>query len=188
MFLVLNSQNVFAQVTIDYIEDPDGNTYPIQVLPDGKLWITKNLNLKLDYASCFEGKEENCDRYGRLYVWEEAVKGCRLLGEGWYLPSAEEWQNLASFYNGVESGSFDTDSISLIKPNYGNKDAFPAVYAGLLTFDGVYLGLESLCYFWSSTTEDSILAKSFSIGEITQRFYRSSLLQRHGLSVRCVKK
>ena len=63
--------------------------------------MTTNLELNIPGSYCYNDTGENCERYGRLYTWESAKKGCSLLGDGWRLPGKEEWQRLADFDSGA---------------------------------------------------------------------------------------
>lgn len=55
-------------------------------------WMAENLNYAPDSGSfCYEGRQQNCDKYGRLYPWDTAMLVCP---EGWHLPSDEEWMEL----------------------------------------------------------------------------------------------
>src|SRR5262245_36047426 len=60
--------------------DKAGNKYSIKILLDGNLWMTTNLKLNISNSYCYENATENCELYGRLYTWESARQGCRLLG------------------------------------------------------------------------------------------------------------
>src|SRR5437773_669238 len=64
-------------------------------MPDGKQWTTENLNVDTDGSYCYGDAEPNCRRYGRLYTWEAAQQGCHSLGDGWRLPTDDEWRQLA---------------------------------------------------------------------------------------------
>ena len=46
-------------------------------------------------------RTKNCRKYGRLYTFEAAKEGCRLLGDGWRLPTDAEWKKLAESYGGL---------------------------------------------------------------------------------------
>ena len=52
-----------------------------------QVWMAENLNDASKGGKCYENKPENCEKYGRLYTWDEAVKACP---KGWHLPSHEE--------------------------------------------------------------------------------------------------
>jgi hypothetical protein len=70
-------------------------------MPDGMQWMTENLNVSAEPSYCYDNAEENCRRYGRLYTWESAQRACRSLGNGWRLPTNEEWRDLAMHYGGL---------------------------------------------------------------------------------------
>ena len=81
---------VNAQQQPGTVKDKDGNIYTIRSFPGNKIWITDNLKINIPGSYCYEGKKENCDRYGRLYTWTSAIEGCTAVGEGWRLPTNEE--------------------------------------------------------------------------------------------------
>src|SRR5690349_20432736 len=70
-------------------------------MADGKLWTTANLAIDVAGSYCYDNAEANCGRYGRLYTWSAAQSGCRRAGDGWRLPSNDEWQRLATSYGGL---------------------------------------------------------------------------------------
>jgi len=47
------------------------------------VWMAENLNMEIGNSLCYENKEENCERCGRLYDFETAMKACP---SGWRLP------------------------------------------------------------------------------------------------------
>ncbi|HZI28520.1 MAG TPA: FISUMP domain-containing protein, partial [Gemmatimonadaceae bacterium] len=61
-------------------------------MADGKEWTTANLNVSTSASYCYDDAESNCGRYGRLYTWESAQRGCQSLGDGWRLPTDDEWR------------------------------------------------------------------------------------------------
>src|SRR5690348_13374044 len=65
------------------VKDKDGNTYPSQIMLDNRQWTTENLKVDVTGSYCYGDLKPYCDRYGRLYTWESAKKGCELLGKGW---------------------------------------------------------------------------------------------------------
>ena len=50
------------------------------------------LNYQIEDKSwCYDNLDRNCDKYGRLYIYEAALEACP---DGWHLPSDEEWKML----------------------------------------------------------------------------------------------
>ena len=48
-------------------------------MADGKEWTTANLTVNTPSSYCYEDAEPNCRRYGRLYTWDSAQRGCQSL-------------------------------------------------------------------------------------------------------------
>ena len=88
-------------------QDRSGLTGPPQRMADGKEWTTANLNVNASSSYCYDDAEPNCNRYGRLYTWESAQRGCHSLGDGWRLPTDDEWRQMAKHYGGVGNDSPD---------------------------------------------------------------------------------
>src|SRR5687768_5884177 len=74
-------------------------------MADGKEWTTANLNVSTSSSYCYDDAEANCRRYGRLYTWESAQRGCQSLGNGWRLPTDDEWRQMATRYGGLGNDS-----------------------------------------------------------------------------------
>ena len=53
------------------------SAYSSKRMPDGKQWMTENLDVDTGGSYCYGDAELNCRRYGRLYTWEAARQGCR---------------------------------------------------------------------------------------------------------------
>jgi uncharacterized protein (TIGR02145 family) len=120
ILLVLFSTAVFAQQKGSFTDQRDKKIY--KTVKIGKqTWMAENLNYHGeggDLGVCYDKKQENCKKYGRLYSWSEAmdvdkkfngekwngsdVKHKGVCPVGWHLPNKEEWQALADFAGGNE--------------------------------------------------------------------------------------
>src|SRR5689334_1656704 len=88
-------------------------------MPDGKLWTSANLTIETPSSYCYDDSDQNCRRYGRLYTWDAAQQVCRSLGDGWHLPTLDEWRDLAKHYGGDHDDAAD-----------GGKAAYTALFTG----------------------------------------------------------
>jgi uncharacterized protein (TIGR02145 family) len=107
-------------------------------MADGKQWTTHNLNVNAVPSYCYEDAELNCRQYGRLYTWESARRACQLLGDGWRLPTNDEWRQLAKRYGGVREDSDDTGKAAYKALLIGGSSGFNALLGGDRSDDGQY--------------------------------------------------
>ena len=78
----------------------DGQTYSWVRLKDGQKWMAQNLNFKSDDSWCYDDKNKNCQKFGRLYSWNAAQSACP---KGWHIPSEYEWKRIVENYGGEQS-------------------------------------------------------------------------------------
>lgn len=90
-----------GQIRTNTLQDKDGNMYIIKTMPDNKQWMTTNLNVQIPGSYCYENSVQKCKEYGRLYTWKSAQEGCKVLGDGWRLPTNDDWRQMARQYGGV---------------------------------------------------------------------------------------
>lgn len=105
-----------------FIDSRDGKTYKT-IRIGNQVWMAENLNYVDSVAnpglmgrtSCYDDKQENCDKYGAMYTWAAAVdslttgcgkpSGCELKGapiqgicpDGWHVPTYDEFGELVNF-------------------------------------------------------------------------------------------
>ena len=119
---------VFAQNT--FTDPRDGKKYK-SVKIGSQTWMAQNLDyhgedgfLGLCYGDQPRNKikmPENCQKYGRLYDWNEAKKACP---KGWHLPSHEEWTKLMEFLASNKKdvrygkGSLQVPSLGIVTIEY----------------------------------------------------------------------
>lgn len=78
-----------------------------------KKWMKKNLDVETENSQCYDDNPANCQKYGRLYTWEEAKKACASLGNGWRLPTNADWNALVNAAGGANKAGKILNSASL---------------------------------------------------------------------------
>ncbi len=103
-----------------FTDNRDGHVYRyVQI--GTQTWMAENLAYLATGSWCYEDKSENCDKYGRLYSWYQAMDLPQLADEnaaqtvssphqgicpeGWYIPSDAEWKELADHVGVAEAGT-----------------------------------------------------------------------------------
>jgi uncharacterized protein (TIGR02145 family) len=127
----------------------DGKKYKT-VKIGGQTWMAENLNYATDNSKCYEHSESYCEKYGRLYNWQTAMKACP---SGWHLPSKEEWDELSNSVGGSE-----TEGMYLKARNGWNKDGngqdkygFAALPGGNGSLKGFFFTDGNHGSWWSSS-------------------------------------
>src|SRR5687767_8289612 len=123
-------------------------------MADGKEWTTANLNVSVSPSYCYDDAEPNCRRYGRLYTWESAQRVCQSLGDGWRLPTDDEWRQMAKRYGGVIDDSDDKGAGAFHALISGGTSGFNAVLGGNRASDGQYARLEVHGIYWTASDND----------------------------------
>ena len=142
------------------------------------------LDLSYFLSECFDGEDSNCEKYGRLYDWDEFGFFCP---EGWHIPSAHDWENLIiATGDPYTSGKKLKSTTDWIEGGNGTDEfGFTALPGGS---SSVWLPGE-IGVWWSSETED----ESNAFGYAMHFYYYSDSFEfsinhkARGTSVRCVK-
>ncbi len=177
----------------ELLDDRDGQTYKT-VKIGNQWWMAENLNYKReakykdDYCYCYDNSEDNCDKFGRLYVWTAAADACP---EGWHLPDATEWRTLFDEVGGEKTAGIALKTSSGWNHSGEATDAFgfsvrPAGFRDWLVQNRYYeVGYQA--WFWSSSDLDSRNAYCayFDSGNNSVIFGHEG--SDYGYSVRCVK-
>jgi uncharacterized protein (TIGR02145 family) len=187
------------------VTDADGNVYPtIQI--GTQCWMAKNLNVghfvlstsKLNQHSdvsnngiyekyCYENKIENCQLYGGLYDWNEAMcykdeeNTQGICPNGWHIPGNPDWAKLNLFFDYGNAGE-------LMK--VGGSSGFQGYLSGNRNPLGQFFSFDANGYWWQSTSyPDNGLDESLlrEIAACNDRLERTHFLKKTGLSVRCIK-
>jgi uncharacterized protein (TIGR02145 family) len=156
-------------------------------MADGKEWTTANLNVHASPSYCYDDAERNCDRYGRLYPWESAQRVCQSLGDGWRLPTDDEWRQLAKRYGGVSDDSVDKGRAAFTALLSGGTAGFDAVLGGNRSNEQ-YARLEAHGFYWTASDNDPRSAPFYNFGQNGHALHRQPEGEKQmAISVRCVR-
>src|SRR5688572_6683579 len=157
-------------------------------MADGKEWTTANLNVNVSPSYCYEDAEANCRRYGRLYTWESAQRACASLGQGWRLPTDDEWRQMAKGYGGVSQDSAEEGRAAFMSLLSGGSSGFNAVLGGNRSPDGHYARLAAHGLYWTASDNDARSAPLYNFGDGGRALHRQPGGQKQmAISVRCIR-
>jgi len=184
--------------TVDY----EGKTYNT-VLIGEQCWLKENLDVgvmiqgtsnQTDNSTiekyCYENNPSNCDTYGGLYQWNEAMQyatGSRgICSEGWHIPTASDFQVLKSTVN--NNGNILKEIGQGSGSGAGtNTCGFSALLTGNRAMSsGDFSGLNLYTLFWGSTSTSGngdFMRLYSDVSTIETGYYNVS----HGFSIRCIK-
>jgi len=169
------------------------------VLVGAQCWLKENLDIgtlilgaenqsdnELIEKYCYNNDLNNCDTYGGLYQWDEAMQYVTTEGaqgicpDGWHVPTRAEFFTLS------ESVGWDANALKREDQdgNSTNTSGFSALYAGNRYFLN-FLQLGDHSYFWSTTQED-YGADYFSLSSYPGPYFNYEY-KFCGLSIRCIK-
>ena len=192
------TEQIYKMVTIA----PEGTVY-------SETWMAENLNYKTANSWCYDDKDENCAKYGRLYTWAAAVgktetacgniQKCYLgtgdirgvCPEGWHLPSQEEWEYLLEAVGGQSTAGAKLKSKTGWEySSINNEDAFgfTALPVGNRFSDGSYYVEGYIAHFWSSTEKEYVgSAYCMYLDYFDEDALLYEDIKNYGFSVRCLK-
>jgi uncharacterized protein (TIGR02145 family) len=169
-------------------KDRAGTPVSSKRMADGKDWTTANLNVNTSSSYCHDDAETNCRRYGRLYTWESAQRGCQALENGWRLPTDDEWRQLAKHYGGVGNDAPDKGKAAYTSLRSGGRSGFNVVLGGNRSPDGRYERLEAHGIYWTASDNDQKSGPAYNFAKGSQGLYRQPQFQKQmAVSVRCIR-
>jgi len=158
------------------------------LMPDGKVWMTENLNYNVDSSWCYDKDPANCAKYGRLYTWDAAKTACPT---GWRLPTRQEWQTLVDSAGGNSNAGSKLKSSSGWNNNGGfsstDEYGFSALPGGYRRYSGTNFSGGDYGFWWTATELDALDAyyrdMCYGYDDVVENFKDKG----NGFSVRCVE-
>ncbi len=157
------------------------------ITEDGLSWMTTNLDIGSVRSYCGDNDQRVCDKYGRLYAWEAAIEGCASLGDGWRLPTDQEWQDLTRSYGGIYQDSVHDGSKAFNALIRDGKSGFEAILGGNISLLGRYEREGNHGMYWTATEADSTQAWFYNFAKMKTLINRHRGDKRMAFSVRCVQ-
>ena len=157
-----------------FSDSRDNQIYKWVELKDGKKWMAENLNFLSSNSYCFNNEDKNCDKYGRLYTYDAALKACP---KGWRLPGEKDWNELIKAYGGSKSAArafMKTGDSGLTLQLGGNT-----------ILEGKGLGLGEYGDYWTADNDDSFASVYFTFD--TKDMARRSYSRKMGRACRCIQ-
>ncbi len=168
-------------------------------------WLKENLNVGVRITGnedqtnnnvvekyCYNDLESNCDLYGGLYQWSEAMQYVTTPGSqgicppGWHIPTIEELELLKAMVD--ENGNL----LKALGEGTGdgtgtNVSGFSALLSGYRDFGGSFKELNLNGFFRSSTEYSANNAYYFSLHSSNSLIDFFTLYKCYGYSVRCIR-
>jgi uncharacterized protein (TIGR02145 family) len=138
---------------------------------------------------CYNDNPYNCNTYGGLYQWNEAMQYLTTEGtqgicpSGWHIPTQAEFEILSASVGG------NGNALKAIGQGEGasNESGFSAMLGGFRVYDGDFGNLNLDGSIWTSSEYDSVYAKNIfltsGMGYISFGWDQKVT----GFSVRCIK-
>jgi len=176
-----------------------GKTYNT-VLIGSQCWLKENLDVGTMIQGsqnatnngviekyCYNNNPNNCNIYGGLYQWNEAMQYSTTPGvqgicpPGWHIPTLAEFQTLRTTVNN------NGNALKAVGQGTGtNESGFSALLAGYRDGDGIF-GLGIYAIFWSSTESNASNAYFLTLDSNGSNVYLDYGNKGYGFSVRCLK-
>ena len=205
-----------------FVDARDGQSYT-SVQIGTQCWMAENLNIGTMISGatnqtnnatlekyCYGDVSSNCDTYGGMYQWNEAMQYSTTSGDqgicptGWHLPTDAEWCTMENFvdagsvdcgvlgYRGTDVGGNlkETGTTHWAAPNTGatNSSGFTVLGTGFRHFGGNFQNISLDASFWTSDDGGSGANAYYRYLIYTNaQVYRAYDTKNYGIAVRCIK-
>ena len=152
----------------------DNKTYKTVTIGT-QIWMAGNLNYNTNDSKCYENKDENCAKYGRLYNWKTAMNHSEVdntkevdntnnvqgvCPADWHLPSHKEWNVMVNYIKGSNDNATtgkklkatsDWNDYQEASGNGTDNYGFSALPGGYSNSDGSFDHAGEIGYWWSAS-------------------------------------
>ena len=147
---------------------------------------------------CYNDDENNCNVYGGLYQWDEAMQYTTTEGvkgicpAEWHIPTDAEWTTLTTFLGGEDIAGCklkETGTLHWFTPNScaTNSSGFTALPGGYRNLNSNFYDITANAYFWSSSQTTSLNAWGRVLYYLFVDTGRGNYPKTYGFSTRCVR-
>lgn len=144
---------------------------PIKTVQIGdQIWLAGNMNYKSSKMTknyCYDDNEANCEKYGRLYEWNDAILVCP---EGTRLPNTKDFEKLKKYLK-----------------TSGRSDEFAPVMPGFRNAKGGYELIDARADYWSSSDVSGVGKYWFISTSKPGELSTSKFSKKAAMTVRCLK-
>ena len=175
---------MIENLNVDHFRNGD----PIPHAITSEAWVEAGKEGKPAWCY-YENKNENGDRFGKLYNWYAVTDPRGLAPEGWRIATDADWRLVTDYLGGEDAAGTKMKKSSgwTGKGNGTNESGFSGLPAGSRNLFGEFAYGEQAGYWWTSTERDKQLAWYRVIDQSPYYVYRTNYSKANGLSVRCVK-
>lgn len=198
-----------TEIETSFVDPRDGRVYRVVEIGD-QIWMAENLNYgeridgsinqednQIPEKYCYDNQESNCNTYGGLYQWNEAMQyntqvSQGICPDGWHLPADYEWTVLVDYLGdsvlaGMRLKETGTTHWRGYNTSANNESGFTALPAGARSSDGSFNLLTENTNLWSSSIYSDhcswYRALMYNRTEVSRREHSKEV----GRSLRCIK-
>ncbi|MFK7947152.1 MAG: FISUMP domain-containing protein [Saprospiraceae bacterium] len=182
--------------TLQFTDSRDGQIYNyVQI--GNNYWMAENLNYDSSNSMCYDNSNSNCNQYGRLYNWQDAMKGAGfsnnnpsgvqgICPNGWHLPSYDEWNDLMNEFDDGNSNNFTSEIYNALIEN--GSSGFEAKLGGFYSGSwGTFEGLNSRTRFWTTSEFNWGIPYAFFLSSTSTSVELSDAAANNAFYCRCVQ-
>ncbi|MBL7940512.1 MAG: fibrobacter succinogenes major paralogous domain-containing protein [Flavobacteriales bacterium] len=197
-----------SSLTYGSVSDTEGNAYPTITI-GSQVWMAENLratryangdpitlvedndawgDLSTGAWCYFQNDPAQNYMDGKLYNFHAVSDPRKVCPVGWHVPSADEWDELATFLGAPLAMAVKMKSVGSWpqSTNVTNISGFSGVPSGLRAVTGTYFNSPGQVHMWSS----SLSGGAVNVRELrddSTYLFDGSAVEEEGLSVRCVQ-